>query len=232
MKATLLALITFRTILSGHKVKWYSDNQGACHIFKKGSMKPDLQDLALDLYIECLRNRLTLDIEWIPRIMNKEVDTISKVIDYDDWETTEFLFKELDRMWEAHTFDRLAGSRNTKLKKFNSKFWCPDTAAVDGFSQDWSKDNYLVPPIHLIAKVIDHWIITKSVGTLVVPWWPSAPFWPLLFSHYGVPQNYVKNVLSFHDTSRLLRQGNYKKSLFGSEKFTSPLGAFRIFGHH
>ena len=68
-------------------------------------MKPDLQDLALDLYIECLRNRLTLDIEWIPRIMNKEVDTISKVIDYDDWETTEFLFKELDRMWEAHTFD-------------------------------------------------------------------------------------------------------------------------------
>ena len=62
-------------------------------------MKPDLQDLALDLYIECLRNRLTVEIEWIPRIMNKEADTISKVIDYDEWETTEFLFKELGRMW-------------------------------------------------------------------------------------------------------------------------------------
>ena len=47
-------------------------------------MKPDLQDLALDLYIECFHNRITVDIEWIPRIMNKEADTISKVIDYDD----------------------------------------------------------------------------------------------------------------------------------------------------
>ena len=32
--------------------------------------------------------------------MNNEADTISKVIDHDDWETTEFLFKELDRMWD------------------------------------------------------------------------------------------------------------------------------------
>ena len=39
-------------------------------------MKPDLHDLALGLYIECLRNRLTVDIEWIPRIMIKEADTI------------------------------------------------------------------------------------------------------------------------------------------------------------
>ena len=119
----LLALRSFRTILSGHKVKWYSDNQGACHIFKKGSMKPDLQGLALDLNIECLRNRLTVDIEWIPRIMNKEADTISKVIDYDDWETTEFLFKELDRMWEPHTFDRLAdSSRQQKYKAQKIQF--------------------------------------------------------------------------------------------------------------
>ena len=61
-------------------------------------MKPDLHDLALGLYIQCLRNCLTVDIEWIPRIMIKEADTIRKVIDYDDWETTEFLFKELDCM--------------------------------------------------------------------------------------------------------------------------------------
>ena len=62
-------------------------------------MKNDLQNLALGLYIECFRNRITVDIEWIPRILKKEADTISKVIDYDDLETTEFLFKELDRMW-------------------------------------------------------------------------------------------------------------------------------------
>ena len=125
LKAILLALRSFRTILSDHKVKWYSDNQGACHIFKKGSMKPDLQDLALDLYIECFRNRITVDIKWIPRIMNKEADTISKVIDYDDWERTEFLFKVLDRKWGPHAFDRFADSSNAKLKKIQFKILVP-----------------------------------------------------------------------------------------------------------
>ena len=88
-------------------------------------MKPDLQDLAPDVYTECLCNRLTVDIEWIPRIMNKETDTISKVIDYDDWETTEFMFKELGQIWEPHTFDRLADSRNNKAQKIQFKILVP-----------------------------------------------------------------------------------------------------------
>ena len=73
------------------------------------------------IYIECLRNRLTVDIEWIPRIMNKEADTINKVIDYDDWERTEFLFKELDRMWEPHNFDSYAD----KVQKNQFKILVP-----------------------------------------------------------------------------------------------------------
>ena len=67
LKAILLALRSFRKILSGHKVKCYSENQGAWHIFKKCSMKPDLQDLAPDLYIECLRNRLSFHKTWPTR---------------------------------------------------------------------------------------------------------------------------------------------------------------------
>ena len=54
---------------------------------------------------------------------------------------SEFLFKVSDRMWGPHTFDRFADSSNAKLKKFDSRFWSPNTAAVDAFSQDWSKDN-------------------------------------------------------------------------------------------
>ena len=64
LKAILLALRSFRKILSGHKVKCYSENQGAWQIFKKCSMKPDLQDLAPDLYIECLRNGLGFHKTW------------------------------------------------------------------------------------------------------------------------------------------------------------------------
>ena len=51
-------------------------------------MKPHLQDLALDLFTICLSNRMTVDIQWIPRTENREADAISKMINYDDWEST------------------------------------------------------------------------------------------------------------------------------------------------
>ena len=64
--------------------------------------------------------------------------------------------------------------------------------------------------------------------TLIVPWWPSAPFWPSLFQASNLTQKYVHKILMFSDTSGLLKQGNFKISLLGSERFFSPLGAFRI----
>ena len=60
--------------------------------FLKESMKPYLQDLALDLFTSCLSNRITVDIQWIPRTENQEADAISKRINYDDWETAQVLF--------------------------------------------------------------------------------------------------------------------------------------------
>ena len=192
-------------------------------------MKPYLQDLALHLFTSCLSNRITVDVQWIPRTENQEADAISKMIDYDDWETTQVLFQYLNDIWGPHTIDRFADNKNAKVSRFNSRFWCPGTECVDAFSLDWSNENnYLVPPVHRITRVIYHAILTKSTGTLIVPWWPSAPFWPLLFQTSNLTQKYVHKVLMFSDTSSLLKQGNFKKSLLSSERFTSPLGAFRI----
>ena len=55
-------------------------------------MKPYLQDLALDLFATCLSNRITVDIQWIPRTEYQEADGISKMINYDEWEYTQAFF--------------------------------------------------------------------------------------------------------------------------------------------
>ena len=58
-----------------------------------------------------------------------------------------------------------------------------------------------------------HGIVTcNNCKSLIFPI-SSFPGLPV----YRITQRYFYNVLIFHDTSRLLRQGNYKKSLLGSE---------------
>ena len=70
---------------------------------------------------------------------------------------------------------------NTKLPRFNSLYWNPGFIGVDAFTSDWSdENNWLVPSVSLSSRVINHLIKSNSVGTLVVPKWPSSPFWPLV----------------------------------------------------
>ena len=48
-------------------IKWYSDNQNVIRIIENGSMKSELQELALKIYHYCLLNNITLHMEWVPR---------------------------------------------------------------------------------------------------------------------------------------------------------------------
>lgn len=39
----------------------------------------------------------------------------------------------------------------------------------------------MIPPILLITRTIFHLELSRARGVLLVPKWPSAPFWPVLF---------------------------------------------------
>lgn len=72
-------------LLVNQRVKWFTDNQGVASIVCKGSMKPELQNIAMQIYSVCLVNSVRLDIEWVPRSENEKVDYLSKIVDNDDW---------------------------------------------------------------------------------------------------------------------------------------------------
>ena len=64
--------------------------------------------------------------------------------------------------------DRLAKALNAHLPRFNSRFRVPGTAAVDAFSVSWAaENNWLVPLVHCIVRVIQHLLVCSAFGTLV-----------------------------------------------------------------
>ena len=108
--------------------------------------------------------------EWIPRDLNVQADFYSKIFDFDDWSVALHMFCFFNQKWGPFSIDKFADSNNHRLDNFNSRFWTPGSKGVDAFAFDWSKDNnWLVPPIHLVYRVLNHLRICKGTGVLIVP---------------------------------------------------------------
>lgn len=117
----------------------------------------------------------------VPREGNVIADRLSRIVDHDDWQLSHDCFVVLDELLGPHTVDRFASHYNAQLKRFNSRYSCPDTEAVDAFTVVWSgENNWWCPQQVLVPKILRHAMACKCVGTLVIPCWESAPYWPLL----------------------------------------------------
>jgi hypothetical protein len=181
LKAVYNVLQCFAPKLRGHVVKWFSDNQAVVRIVQVGSGKPHLQEGALSIFDVCFKNCIKLEMEWIPRDANEIADYISRIRDFDDWMVSPILFHFLDRMWGPHSVDCFASEQNHQLVRFHSRFWCPGSEAVDTFTVNWWNEVcWLVPPLYLVSRALGHAKACSAQGTLIVPYWKSAPFWPLL----------------------------------------------------
>ena len=67
--------------------------------------------------------------------------------------------------------DRFPDHKNTKTRRFNSKFHVLFTERVNAFNFHWSNEmNYLVPLVFLNSKVIKHLEKCGCKGALVVPY--------------------------------------------------------------
>ena len=114
------------------------------------------------------------------------------------------VFQELDVRWGPHTVDRFVDMYNCQLEKFNSRYWNPGTEGVDTFTCNWNgENNWWCPPVHLIPRLLKHAEATKAEGTLVMPQWISAPFWPLLFPDGQQVAGFVKQIVELPNRDSL-----------------------------
>ena len=104
--------------------------------------------------------------------------------------------------------DRFASSLSATCQRFYSKFWCPGCKGVDAFSASWGGvNNYLVPPVFLVARTLAHLETSRARGKLIVPKWPSASFWPYLFP-LGHPRDSVSRINEFSDPSDIFNDSH------------------------
>ena len=182
--------------LEGLKVLWYTDNRNVVSILSSGSKNRKLQETAVKISDGLRDCQIEMMVQWIPRGENARADFLSRVLDRDDWEVDSRVFISLGESWGEYEVDRFASNYNTKCGRFNSKYWCPGTEGVDALNQDWAGvNNWIVPPPRLISRVLDHMERCRARGTLILPKWQSAPFWPLIIDENESLKSWVKGML-------------------------------------
>ena len=218
------ALQSFALRLSNSSVKWFTDNQAVPIIVDSGSMKEELHKLSVDIFYVTRDYNIDLDVEWIPRSLNDKADYLSKIVDCDDWKVKDCYFYALTSYWGQCSVDCFASSKNCKVPRFYSRFYNPYCLGVDSFAFSWAGEFcWLVPPVTLVTRVIRHVCLCKCKGILVIPYWPSAPFWPLLVDSQGSFNLFVIDYLFVENGKDVFLHGSNKNAIFGSEDFSTPV---------
>lgn len=229
LKAVRLVLESIAAKLMHARVRWFSDNQNVVRILQVGSRKLNLQQEVVKVLNLSLQYQINLEPCWIPRESNQYADYLSRIMDNDDWQLNPIVFRLLDHVYGPHTIDRFASYHNTQLCRFNSRFWNPGSEAVDAFTVNWAgENNWLCPPIVLIPRVLRHAQQCKAQGTLVVPQWESAPFWPLLCPDGKL---FAEFVIGWHELPKmemLFVPGRSGVTLFNGNVPNTPVLALRV----
>ena len=222
------SLASFLPKIKNSTVKFLIDNQSAVHILENGSMKPELQYFATQVFHFCFDNNIKLQVQWIPRDQNKLADEASREadkVDVEDWGITSCLFKILNTCYGPFTLDAFANFYNNKVDRFYSLFHCPNSLGVDAFSYNWAGENVLlVPPVNAVGRALAHHKLCRSKGVLVAPRWRSSYFWPLIQDTYAC---FITDLKVFKGKN-VLCHGLNKNSLLGASYFQGDVIAVAI----
>ena len=93
---------------------------------------------------------------------------------------------------------------------------------------DWrGENNYACPPICLILHVLHHMRNCKASGSLVVPLWRSAPFWPMICPDGERFASFIVDWMELPTFEEAYISGNCN-SVFGNENLNFRMIALRV----
>ena len=157
-----------------------------------------------------------------------QADFLCRIFDSDDWGLSPLSFHHIDLVWGPHSVDRFANHENAKLPRFNSRFWNPGSEGIDAFVMDWrGENNYACPPICLILRVLHHMRNCKASGSLIVPFWHSAPFWPMICPDGERFASFIVDWMELPTFKEAYISGSCN-SVFGNENLNFGMIALRV----
>ena len=91
----------------------------------------------------------------------------------------------------------------------------------------WPGKIIVCPPVCLILRVLLHMHNCKASGSLIVPLWHSAPFWPMICPDAGRFANFIVDWMELPTFREAFIPGSFN-SVFGNENLNFRMLALRI----
>lgn len=134
------------------------------------------------IFLYAIGHNIRLEAVWIPREENQLADKLSKSVEKEDWQLNPAIFSDIANRWGPFQVDLFASHTNHQVPAYYSRFWTPDTAGVNSFAQHWGRACWANPPFGCIPQVFQHARACSARVAIVLPIWPTRPWWNRLFS--------------------------------------------------
>jgi hypothetical protein len=185
MKAALFALKSFVSELTGKHVKIMVDNSTTVFVLNNmGTSHNDmLHNLTVEIWEFCMSHKIYITAAHLPGSTNIIADKESR-----------HLYREGEWMLNpAHVntaiskfnfqpeIDLFASRLNKQFTKYCSYRPDPEATYIDAFSLPWNNLKfYCFPPFSCILQAVQKIQQEKATGLLVIPNWPTQPWFPLI----------------------------------------------------
>lgn len=143
-----------------------------------------LNKIAKMIWDWCEAKNIYIFASYIKSKLNVEADAESRKINIDtEWQLCDQAYTSIIKSFGEPNIDLFASRINAKCTKYISWKRDPFAYDIDAFTINWQKHNfYAFPPFSLILKVLNKIISDRACGIVVVPYWPSQPWYPLFMS--------------------------------------------------
>ena len=183
LRAAFLALKCFATKLSHVRILLRIDNVTAIScINKMGSIQfRHLNCISREIWQWCEKRKITIFASYINTKDNYEADFLSRKKFQDtEWELNDYAFDEITQKYGFPKIDLFASRCNAKCPIYITWKTDPEAFTVDAFTISWrNRLFYAFPPFSLVTKMLHKIVNDKAEGIVVVPYWPSQPWFPL-----------------------------------------------------
>jgi hypothetical protein len=185
--AVLRALLYFKPILlciRKHGLTIRSDNAVTVYNLQRQGAGVALLNMTRSIFSLLQELDIRLHVMHIPGIENVLTDELSRIDSSGDYELRTDVYNHATRILRVTpTVDLFAASHNHKRPSFVA--WtaaqAAGAAAQDAFALErWDRGlPYIFPPLQLLNEVLRRISDQKVRAVVVVPKWPSQPWWNL-----------------------------------------------------
>ncbi|XP_064638339.1 uncharacterized protein LOC135494352 [Lineus longissimus] len=164
-------------------IKVFTDNMTTLAYIRDfgGSHSLQCNEVARKIWVWARDRDLWISIAHVPGVDNVTADRASRHFDHEtEWMLDPDEFRNIMQHYPKFDIklDLFASRKNYQLDRFISWKPDPDAEAVDAFTLNWGTETfYAFPPFSIISRVLQKIIQDKTSGILVVPDWPTQPWY-------------------------------------------------------